>query len=75
MIYIRSISDGVAKAYAENEPYIYKKGQTIWTQLYSHEEHRFIRVPWWIVHKARKTKKGQSLTLLSYTRYGLGVNK
>jgi hypothetical protein len=44
----------------------YKKGDTIWTQIYSHEEHRYIRIPWYTVVKTRKTKNGQNIIVKPY---------
>lgn len=48
----------------------FEKGDTIWTQLYSHEEMRYIRIPWWTVAKTRAHKDGtQKLWLVPYGYY------
>lgn len=65
MIWIKEHIPGniYIKAKAECEPYKYKKGDVIWKSIYSHEEMRYIRVPWWEVVRVYKA---QNLILKPY---------
>lgn len=61
------LTDGIVKA--KSEDVLYEKGQVIYTRVYNHEIMDYVRIPWWIVHKTRKTKKGQNLILLPYQKF------
>ena len=66
MIIIEEKSNNLIKATAENEPYIYEVGDTIYKQRYIKSELRFVRVPTYKVIKVRKIKSGQRLILSVY---------